>query len=230
MSNSSSPVLPPLKYDPPQNPLNILYQDDDLLVLSKPADLLSVPGRGPDLQDSLELRARAEFPEALLVHRLDMDTSGIFLMARNKAAQKALGLQFEKRETKKAYIALIHGMPEDDEGVVDLPLRCDWDNRPRQMVCYEHGKPSQTKWRVLERCDGFSRVLLQPITGRSHQLRVHMEALEKDKGGHAILGDPFYGEESSRNARDRLMLHAERLEITHPVNGKKIKFTDPAPF
>ena len=225
MTKTSKCVLPPLDYNPPQTPLKILYQDDDLLVLSKPADLLSVPGRAEDLQDSLETRARAEFPDALLVHRLDMDTSGVFLMARNKAAQKALGLQFEKRETEKEYIALVHGAPEEDSGLVDLPLRCDWDNRPRQMVCYEHGKPSQTQWEVIAREDGYSRLSLKPITGRSHQLRVHMEAIE-----HAILGDPFYGEAESRMARDRLMLHAQRLKITHPSNGEPIEFIDPAPF
>ena len=221
---SSNPP-PPLVYDPPRGPLNVLHQDDDLLVLSKPAGLLSVPGKGAELQDSLELRARTEFPQALLVHRLDMDTSGVFLMAMNKDAQANLGKQFERRKTEKVYIAEVWGSPEEDSGRIDLPLRCDWENRPRQMVCYEHGKPSQTDWEVLARGEHSTRMLLKPITGRSHQLRVHMEQL-----GHPILGEMFYAPDNVRDAAERLLLHAESLTIHHPKDGERVTFTDPAPF
>ncbi|MEM7650676.1 MAG: pseudouridine synthase [Pseudomonadota bacterium] len=225
MSNPA-PKLPPLIYNPPSGALKILHSDDDILVLSKPSGLLSVPGRAPGHEDSLETRVRAEFPDALLIHRLDLETSGVFLMARNKPAQKHIGLQFEKRETEKRYIARIWGHMKDDEGRVDLPLRCDWDNRPRQMVCHEHGKPAQTDWEVLEREDsGFTRVLLKPITGRSHQLRVHMEAI-----GYPMLGEVFYAHDEARDAAARLQLHAESLTITHPRNNERVTFTDPCPF
>lgn len=228
---SSKVNVPPLVYDPPNDPLRVLYEDADLLVLSKPSGLLSVPGRGADVQDSLELRVRTEYPDALLVHRLDMETSGVFLMARHKAAQGHLGKQFEKRTTEKHYIARVWGHVEGDAGRIDLPLRCDWDNRPRQMVCYEHGKNAVTEWEVLEREPaGFTRMLLKPITGRSHQLRVHMEELHKDNGGHPILGEVFYAHDAARDAADRLQLHAEMLGVEHPGTGKRIVFTDRAPF
>ncbi|MEZ5814625.1 MAG: pseudouridine synthase [Alphaproteobacteria bacterium] len=218
--------LPPFIYTPPPEPLHILYQDDDLLVLSKPSGLLSVPGRAAEHADCLEVRARAEFPGALLVHRLDLETSGVFIMALNKESQVKLGRQFENRETEKRYIARVWGMPEEDGGRVDLPLRCDWENRPRQMVCHEHGKPAQTDWEVLERePEGFTRMLLKPVTGRSHQLRVHMEAL-----GHPILGEVFYAHEEAEKAAERLQLHAQSLSVYHPASGDKITFTDPAPF
>ncbi|MFP4312940.1 MAG: pseudouridine synthase [Alphaproteobacteria bacterium] len=197
-----------------------------MLVFSKPSGLLSVPGKDAHLADCMEGRARAIYPDALLVHRLDMETSGIFLMARGKEVQANLGKQFECRKVQKTYIARVAGHPENDSGLIDLPLRCDWPNRPRQMVCYEHGKPSQTRWEVLEReAAGFSRLALYPITGRSHQLRVHLAEI-----GHAILGDPFYASETMRNAADRLQLHAQSLTIHHPDGGALITFTDPAPF
>lgn len=227
---NSARGTPPLIYNPPHDELNVLHRDDDILVLSKPSGLLSVPGRGADLQDSLELRARAEFPEALLVHRLDMDTSGVFIMALNKDAQRHLGLQFEQRRTQKTYIAHIFGHPDEDAGCVDLPLRCDWENRPRQMVCYEHGKPAQTHWHVIKREQEFTRVELSPITGRSHQLRVHMAELKKENGGHPILGEMFYAPDSVRNMAPRLCLHAEKLNIEHPKNGTHMAFTDTCPF
>ena len=218
--------LPPLVYNPPQEPLRVLYEDADLLVLSKPSGLLSVPGRGEDVQDCLERRVRDEYSDALIVHRLDMETSGVFLMARNKAAQGHVGKQFEQRTTKKHYIARVWGHLEADTGRVDLPIRCDWENRPRQMVCYGHGKNAVTDWEVIEREDtGYSRMLLKPITGRSHQLRVHMEEI-----GHPILGEVFYAHDDAREAADRLQLHAQMLEITHPASGERVIFTDPAPF
>lgn len=213
----------PLVYDPPADALNILHVDEHLLVLSKPSGLLSVPGKVH--ADCLEARVRAEFPEALLVHRLDLETSGVFVMARNKAAQANLGKQFERRKTEKTYIAKVWGCPAEDEGIVDLPLRCDWERRPIQMVCHEHGREAQTHWRVLERGKTSARVELKPVTGRSHQLRVHMAAL-----GHPILGDPFYADEAARVAADRLMLHAQSLTLFHPADGARVTFFDAAPF
>lgn len=207
-----------------------MYRDDDIIVLSKPSGLLSVPGRSEDHQDCLETRVREQFPNALLVHRLDLETSGIFLMALNKPAQAHINLQFEKRRTQKEYIACVWGHVEGDNGRVDLPLCCDWYNRPRQMVSYDHGRPSQTDWEALERgqlpCgNSFTRILLKPITGRSHQLRVHMAEI-----GHPILGDVFYAHDDAEYAVDRLQLHAEKLTIYHPKDNSLVTFTDKAPF
>lgn len=219
--NSTTKRIPPLEYNPPQDPLNILHKDDHVIVLSKPSGLLSVPGKGEEVQDSLENRVKDEFPEALLVHRLDMDTSGVLIMALNKDVQRNLGLQFERRKVKKTYIARVAGSPEEDSGLIDLPLRCDWPNRPLQMVCYEHGKPSQTEWKVLERDGETSLIELNPITGRSHQLRVHMAEI-----GHPILGDCFYAPDDIYAAAPRLLLHAQKLQIHHPDGGDVIHFED----
>jgi tRNA pseudouridine32 synthase/23S rRNA pseudouridine746 synthase len=227
---ASTPKLPPLFYNPPQDVLKILHQDDDILVLSKPSGLLSVPGKSEEHRDCLQSRAQAQIASALLTHRLDLETSGIFIMALTKAAQANINLQFEKRRTKKRYIARVWGHVEDESGCVDLPLRADWENRPRQMVCHEHGRAAQTDWQVLERgalkCgNGFTRLLLKPFSGRSHQLRVHMERL-----GHPILGDVFYAHDQAEHAADRLQLHAEALTLYHPRDRALITFTDPAPF
>jgi len=223
-----SPHRQPLVYEPPMEPyLDVRHRDDQVLVLHKPSGLLSVPGKAAELADCLEARAKAEYPEALLVHRLDMDTSGVFVMAMNKAAQRNLGLQFERRKTAKHYVALVHGIMEDDSGLVDEPLRCDWPNRPKQMICYEHGKPSQTRFEVLERNEATNRtrVKLTPVTGRSHQLRVHMLHL-----GHPILGDDLYAHDDAYEAADRLMLHAEMLGFHHPDGGTFVEFTAACPF
>jgi tRNA pseudouridine32 synthase/23S rRNA pseudouridine746 synthase len=222
--------LPPLFYDPPQDSLNILYQDDDILVLSKPSGILSVPGKPEEHRDCLETRAQLEIPNALLTHRLDLETSGIFMMALHKQAQAHINLQFEKRRTKKYYIARVWGHVEGESGNIDLPMCVDWDNRPRQMISYEHGRAAQTDWEVLERgklpCgNDFTRILLKPITGRSHQLRVHMEQF-----GHPILGEVFYAHDDAEHAAERLQLHAESLTIYHPKDESLITFTDPAPF
>lgn len=217
------------KYNPPQDPLHIIHQDEHLLVLSKPSGLLSVSGRGEHLQDSLQTRAVKEFPQALLVHRLDMETSGVFLMALNKETQRNLGLQFQRRKTQKTYIARVYGRPKEAEGLIDLPLRCDWDRRPIQMVCYEHGRPAQTKWKVLlteeEGGELVTRLELSPITGRSHQLRVHCREL-----GHPILGDPFYAEDHVYDLASRLQLHAQSLTVHHPIGGELTTFRNAVPF
>ena len=211
-------------YAPPQGPLKILHEDADLLVLDKPSGLLSVPGKAAKHADCLETRARAAFPDALLVHRLDMDTSGVMIFARNKAAQRHLGLQFERRHLAKTYEALVWGQP-DDTGEVDLPLITDWPNRPLQKVCFERGKASQTRWEVMAREAAYARVKLMPTTGRSHQLRVHMLAI-----GHPILGDRFYAKDEALKAAPRLCLHALTLEIYHPNGGECVTFHALCPF
>ncbi|WP_172300151.1 RluA family pseudouridine synthase [Pseudoruegeria sp. HB172150] len=211
-------------YNPPDVPLEVLHADHEILVVDKPSGLLSVPGKGEHLSDCLLTRVQAAFPEALLVHRLDRDTSGVMVFALTQPAQRHLGLQFEKRQLKKTYVARLWGRLEPKTGTVDLPLIVDWPNRPLQMVDHENGRPAQTDWRVLRYEDQTTRVRLMPHTGRSHQLRVHMREL-----GHPILGDPFY---ATGEARDfpRLMLHSESLRLRHPDGGAGVTFKAKVPF
>lgn len=217
---------PDFIYQPPMSPyLDIIYQDNDLVVLNKPSGLLTVPGRLPEHQDCLQNRVVRVLPSATIVHRLDMATSGILVMALNKQAHVAISRQFEQRKTKKTYIARVWGKPETTDGIVDLPLICDWPNRPKQMVDFERGKPSQTHYQVLNSSDKSSLVQLTPITGRSHQLRVHMLSL-----GHVILGDRLYAINDALTASNRLLLHAESLSIYHPTSNELIKFNAPRPF
>jgi tRNA pseudouridine32 synthase/23S rRNA pseudouridine746 synthase len=216
--------MDPFRYAPPDLPLSVLHRDHALLVLDKPAGLLTVPGRGPERADCLLARARRAFPEALLVHRLDLDTSGVIVFALSPHAQRHLGRQFEDRRPAKRYVARVAGHPAADAGRVDLPLAVDWPNRPRQKVD-PAGRPALTRWRVLRReADGTARLALEPETGRSHQLRVHMAAI-----GHPILGDPLYAEGAARD-HPRLMLHAESLRLRHPDGGRWITFRAPVPF
>ena len=210
-------------YALPAGPPGILHRDDDLLVAVKPAGLLSVPGKGAHLADCFEARLRAADPAVLLVHRLDRDTSGVMVFARRASAQRHLGLQFEKRRVAKHYVARVAGLVAEDTGEIDLPLRTDWPNRPRQMVAPD-GRAATTAWRVLARGTAETRLALSPRTGRSHQLRVHLLAL-----GHPILGDPLYAEGAAR-AHPRLMLHAERLSFRHPTGGAPVEFAAPCPF
>lgn len=217
--------LPPLDYRPPEGEIKIISRDGDLLIVSKPAGLLSVPGKSPEHRDCLESRICLNYPEARIVHRLDMATSGIMVMAMNAKAHRHLGLQFERRHIKKTYVARVWGVVGDDEGQINLPLRCDWPNRPLQMVDRKQGKSALTNWRVLEREDNATWLLLMPRTGRSHQLRVHMLSI-----GHPILGDNFYANGEALAAADRLMLHAESLELFHPDGGRICKYIDPAKF
>src|SRR5690554_5283034 len=178
------------QYQPPQTSwLSVLYQDNDILVLNKQAGLLTVPGKAPEHYDSVIWRVQRALPTARIVHRLDMATSGLLLMALHKPAQGHLGKQFEQRLVDKRYEAVVYGHLANDRGEINLPLRCDWPNRPKQMVDHETGKAAQTFYQVLERGSTWSRVALTPITGRSHQLRVHMLAL-----GHPIQGDRLYGQ------------------------------------
>ena len=212
------------EYSPPQDPLVILHEDAEVLLVDKPAGLLSVPGKGPHLADCLIARVQAVFPDALLVHRLDRDTSGVMIFALTPYAQRHLGLQFEKRMTRKTYVARVWGVPTENSGTIDLPLIVDWPNRPLQMVCHETGKSAQTDWRLLKKEGDTARVRLSPKTGRSHQLRVHMLSL-----GHPILGDPFY---ATGPALDypRMMLHSEELRFNHPQGGHSTKVRSKAPF
>jgi tRNA pseudouridine32 synthase / 23S rRNA pseudouridine746 synthase len=211
-------------YDPPDGPLVVLHQDHEILVVNKPEGLLSVPGKGEHLADCLIARVQAAFPEALLVHRLDRDTSGVMIFALTPHAQRHLGLQFEKRQLRKTYVARVWGEVLEKTGTVELPLVVDWPNRPRQKVDFKTGKPALTDWQVLRIEDGTTRLRLYPKTGRSHQLRVHMLEI-----GHPILGDPFYATGAARDFH-RMMLHAEALRIRHPDGGAGISFSAPCPF
>ena len=212
------------EYNPPQDPLVVLHEDAEVLLVDKPAGLLSVPGKGPHLADCLIARVQDAFPDALLVHRLDRDTSGVMIFALTPHAQRHLGLQFEKRQTRKTYVARVWGRMEPETGVVDLPLIVDWPKRPLQKVCHETGRAALTEWRVLKDEGDTARVRLSPKTGRSHQLRVHMLSL-----GHPILGDPFYATGPAL-AYPRLMLHSEELRFNHPQGGHSTKIRAKAPF
>lgn len=220
-SNNTPP--PDLIYEPPvDDGLNILHVDDDILVLSKPAGLLSVPGNAPHLADCLETRAQVRFPDATTVHRLDRPTSGVFVMALTRDAHKRLGIQFEKRKTTKTYLAIVEGVVSQDQGTINQALRTDWYNRPKQMVDNCLGREAVTRWQVLERHKATTRLELSPVTGRSHQLRVHLQWL-----GHPIVGDEFYG---NTEPQGRLMLHARSLEIFHPRSNVRMRFDDPCAF
>lgn len=208
-------------YNPPVDPwLYVLYQDEHIIVVNKPSGLLSVPGKAPEHHDSIMARIQRDFPTAESVHRLDMATSGVIAVALTKAAERELKRQFREREPQKSYIARVWGHLEKDEGMIDLPLICDWPNRPKQKVCYETGKSAQTEYQVISRDgDGSTRIKLMPITGRSHQLRVHMLAI-----GHPILGDRFYAHPEAKAMASRLQLHAQELCITHPAFGTPMHF------
>lgn len=214
-------------YNPPLDPwLHILYQDEHIMVVNKPSGLLSVPGRLEEHKDSVMTRIQRDFPQAESVHRLDMATSGVIVVALTKAAERELKRQFREREPAKQYVARVWGHPAAEQGIIDLPLICDWPNRPKQMVSVELGKPAQTEYQVLAYdADNSARVQLKPITGRSHQLRVHLLAL-----GHPILGDRFYAHPEALAMASRLQLHAESLTITHPAFGNSMTFRQPADF
>jgi tRNA pseudouridine32 synthase/23S rRNA pseudouridine746 synthase len=221
---SHSPA--PFDYQPPLEPwLTVLHHDDDLLVLSKQSGLLCVAGKPAAHHDCLEARAKDRYPQALLVHRLDRDTSGIVVMAMNAKAQRHLGLQFERRKLKKTYIARVWGHVAGESGTINLPLATDWPNKPKQKVDFTSGRAAQTDWQVIAREEQATRLKLTPLTGRSHQLRVHMLSL-----GHPILGDNFYATGPALAPAERLQLHADALELHHPSDGRICRFTDPAPF
>lgn len=214
---------------PVQEPA-VVYADDTLLVVDKPSGLLAVPGRGADKQDCLAARVQARYPDALIVHRLDMATSGLMVMVRGPVAQRVLSKAFAAREVTKRYVAVVAGRldaPAEGWGVIDLPLVVDWPNRPLRIVDHQAGKPSITRWRVLGHDESGlnTRVELEPVTGRSHQLRVHLRAL-----GHPILGDALYAPPSVQALSARLLLHAQALRFVHPVTGAALAFESDAPF
>ena len=210
----------------PLSDLDLIYRDDTLIVVNKPAGLLAVPGRGADKQDCLASRVQAEFPDALVVHRLDMATSGLLLFARGAEMQRRLSHLFREREVQKRYVAVVSGRLELLSGEIDLPLIRDWPNRPRQKVDHESGKPSLTRYRLLihDVSTNTSRVELEPVTGRTHQLRVHMAAI-----GHPIMGDALYGGEAEGRV-ERLLLHASALSFAHPLNAEMLSLASEPPF
>jgi tRNA pseudouridine32 synthase/23S rRNA pseudouridine746 synthase len=221
-------ATPDVVYLPPADTgLELIHADEAMVVVSKPAGLLSVPGRGEGRADCMASRVQQRFADALIVHRLDMATSGLLVLARGPLVQRTLSYAFQSRQVSKRYEALVHGLVLPDECEVDLPLITDWPNRPRQMVCHERGKPSLTRFRVLARDPAAlqTRVALAPVTGRSHQLRVHMMAM-----GHAIVGDPLYGDADLQAPHPRLMLHACEVSVVHPVSGERLSLRSPAPF
>lgn len=201
-----------------------LHLDDHLLIVDKPAGLPSVPGRAPGLQDCMASRVQAAVPDALVVHRLDMATSGLLLFARGPLMQRRLGDAFAGREVDKRYVAVVAGELAQDEGEIDLPLIADWPRRPLQKVD-PAGKPSITRWRVLSRDATTTRLALTPLTGRSHQLRVHLLSI-----GHPILGDALYAPADVVAASPRLLLHAHGLAFTHPASGQPLHVESPVPF
>lgn len=207
--------------------LPILYRDDRLLAVDKPSGLLSVPGRGPDKQDCALSRVQLEHPSALVVHRLDMSTSGLLLFALDRDMQRALGALFERRRVSKRYIACVRGVPQPPTGDIDLPLSPDWPRRPRSRVDHDNGRSAHTGYRLLEQIDQgrAARLELTPTTGRSHQLRVHLAAL-----GHPILGDELYADPDTQRMAPRLLLHAAYLAFEHPAGSAWLELQSPAPF
>ena len=202
-----------------------IHRDARLVVLDKPSGLLAVPGRGPDLQDCLAARVQGAIPGALVVHRLDRDTSGLMLMALDAEAQRHLGRQFEARAVHKTYECVVRGVPAADAGLVDLPIARDPARPPRYRIDHDRGRPSQTRWRVLERLAGRTRLAVEPVTGRSHQIRLHLATI-----GHPIVGDPLYADEPTAAAAPRLLLHATELAVAHPDDGLPIEWTSACPF
>lgn len=207
--------------------LPILYSDETMLVIDKPAGLLSQPGRRAEKWDSVITRIKAHYPQAVAVHRLDEPTSGLMMVPINKAMGSGLSKSFRERLVNKRYEAIVTGIMEKDEGSVDFPLMADWPNRPRQKIDFENGRASLTHYWVLERNlkENWTRVDLEPYTGRSHQLRMHLMAL-----GHAILGDPLYADPETLSRAPRMLLHAKHLDLDHPLTGQKLVFDSPVPF
>lgn len=208
-------------------PLDILHLDDDLMIVNKPAGLLTVPGKGPEKQDCMINRVLKFNPNARVVHRLDQGTSGIVMFPLNYLSLRNLTKQFEERSIHKRYMAVVAGLMADDEGEVKLPLICDWPNRPLQKVCFESGKAAHTRYTVLERCpaNNSTRVWLEPISGRTHQLRVHMLNL-----GHPMLGDQLYSPPEIQALAPRLLLHAQHIQLNHPISGVAIDVECKAQF
>lgn len=207
------------------DPAWIIHRDARLVVLDKPSGLLAVPGRGPDLQDCLAARVQRAFPTARVVHRLDRDTSGLLLMALDAEAQRHASRQFEARTVRKVYRCIVSGAPAADDGLVDLPIGRDLSRPPRYRIDHERGRPSQTRWRVLERRGDTAALEVEPLTGRSHQIRLHLAVI-----GHPILGDPLYADEATVALAPRLQLHATELALAHPDDDRPVAWRSPCPF
>ncbi|MDF1692885.1 MAG: pseudouridine synthase [Zhongshania sp.] len=225
---SASPENPNADFIVPycEEAIGYLHCDDDLLIINKPAGLLSVPGRHPDNKDCLISRVAEVYPDATIVHRLDMSTSGLMIIALHKDSHRALSRLFQDRKIEKEYQAVVYGELASREGFIDLPLACNWPNRPRQELNFVYGKKAQTHYlRQGMTEDGHSQILLTPITGRSHQLRVHTASI-----GHPILGCEFYAHPAAKAAADRLLLHASRLRFTHPYTGETLDIQHNAEF
>ena len=203
----------------------VIYRDETIVVLDKPTGLLSVPGIGVEKRDCVAVRVASAVEGARIVHRLDRDTSGVMIMANDKDSHRELSRQFQDREVQKTYEAIVFGLVNDDSGVIDLPIRKDMENRPRQCVDHEQGKPSLTNWKVLERMGDRSRLALYPKTGRSHQLRLHLREI-----GHPILGDDLYATSDQQSMAPRLLLHAVSLTVVHPVSLESMTFESKVPF
>jgi tRNA pseudouridine32 synthase/23S rRNA pseudouridine746 synthase len=201
------------------SPQWVIYADEHIVVANKPSGLLSVPGRGPDKQECLVSHLEKQFDDIKVVHRLDMDTSGLIVFARTAEAQRNLSRQFQERQTKKTYHAICSGLPSESKGAIKLPMRCDWERRPLQIIDFKHGKSAETHWQIKQQLADRFLVVLTPITGRSHQLRLHMKSL-----GHPILGDNLYADPQSLNQSSRLLLHAQALSFNHPETNKTVKF------
>lgn len=213
-------MQPPPPYLVPHSreDIAILYEDSDLLLVRKPHLLLSIPGRHPQNKDCLVTRLQLRYPTASIVHRLDLDTSGIMVIPLNKPAHAHISRQFQQREVRKTYDAIVYGVVEQDAGEVNLPIACDWERRPRQMICHERGREALTRFEVRERFADRTRVHLHPVTGRSHQLRIHMREL-----GHPILGCDMYAHDAALRMADRLLLHATELAFRHPTTGEWLR-------
>jgi tRNA pseudouridine32 synthase/23S rRNA pseudouridine746 synthase len=216
---------PPYLVPHSREEIDVLYADRDLLLVRKPHLLLSIPGRHPLNRDCLITRLRRDYPTASIVHRLDLDTSGIMVIPLNKPTHAHISRQFQRREVDKSYHALVYGGMAQDIGEIDLPIACDWASRPRQVICRKRGKPALTRFQVLERAGDRTRVLLQPVTGRSHQLRIHLSEI-----GHPVLGCDLYAHENALGMANRLMLHASALAFEHPATGRRLRGDCPPDF
>ncbi|MDZ7919345.1 RluA family pseudouridine synthase [Rhodoferax sp.] len=204
-------------------PLEVVYADAAMVVLNKPSGLLTVPGRGPDKQDCLSKRVQARYPDALIVHRLDRDTSGLVVMALGLPAQRVINLAFEQRRVDKRYVAVVTGQlaVSDDWQDIDMPMLVDWPNRPKRTINYAEGQQALTRWRctAVDTTANTSRVELEPVTGRTHQLRVHMQAI-----GHPMVGDTLYAPPEVQAQAGRLLLHSGLLSVPHPVDGDQREY------
>lgn len=224
-TNNDQEELPPYLVPHSQEEIRILYEDADLLMVRKPHLLLSIPGRHRLNKDCLITRLQATYPTASIVHRLDLDTSGILAIPLNPQTHAHISRQFQLREVHKTYHAIVYGQLEQDEGEIDLPIATDWSNRPLQKICHEQGKSALTRYQVLERGTQSSRLLLKPVTGRRHQLRIHLSEI-----GHPILGCDMYAHSEALAMSERLLLHASVLDIEHPATGKRLRVECPPDF